>query len=175
MGADTLARALALNALGGAMGPTGVTGATGPMGPTGPAGAGEQGPVGATGVTGATGPQGPTGPAGQGSSFQPTLVDFTFLLNEEPYPAGFDTLMEQIYANPTGYIIYGKFGDDLSLCDLAKDKGSWTQPPNLEFYAFTAANYTTRCVGVSFDNGGNFDRVDLVYTVNNYNDNYHPE
>lgn len=80
MGADTLARALALNALGGAQGPQGPTGPAGAMGPTGPAGAGEQGPVGVTGPTGptgVTGPMGPTGPAGSGgSSFDYSNINY---------------------------------------------------------------------------------------------------
>ena len=90
MGADVLARGLALAAMNGTMGPQGPTGPqgeqgpaggpTGPqgdIGPTGPMGlTGPTGPKGDTGATGATGPIGPTGPKGdrgeQGPAGGPT-------------------------------------------------------------------------------------------------------
>ena len=66
MGADSLARAIALAAMNGTQGPVGPMGPTGPQGPAGgPTGAtGATGVTGLQGITGATGPQGATGAQG---------------------------------------------------------------------------------------------------------------
>ena len=60
MGADSVARAIALAAMNGTQGPVGPMGPTGPQGPAG----GPTGPIGATGVTGLQGVTGATGPQG---------------------------------------------------------------------------------------------------------------